>query len=58
MDLSSGGGGASRGGSRELGTIYLIAGIGTLNMTGDFPIVIGVGPSRLKRMSCQRLLFI
>ena len=56
MDLS--GGGASRGGSRELGTIYLIAGIGTLNMIGDFPIGIGVGPSRLKRMRCQRLLFI
>lgn len=41
-----------------LGTIYLIAGIGTLNMTGDFPMGIGAGPSRLKRMSCQRLLFI
>jgi hypothetical protein len=39
-------------------TIYLIAGTGTLNMTGDFPMGIGAGPSRLKRMSCQRLLFI
>jgi len=27
-------------------------------MTGDFPMGIGAGPSRLKRMSCQRLLFI
>ena len=37
--------------------VYLIAGIGTLDMTGDFPMGIGAGSDRLKLMSYQRRLF-